>query len=259
MLIEETLASGMRVWHARPDTDEPRPAVLLLHERYGPVQYSFDAIEKLAADGFVACFNDMFHRFKGDRGPIERAEARVDPTDDEAIADLDETLAYLRTLGYVDGGRIGMAGFCLSGRTPLVYAAARDDVRAAAVFHGGIYPRDYEGSTAGQQPVGELMPRLSCPVLGGFGEHDNLVPLENVRRFREELARHGKSFEIRIFGGVPHAWLNHTTQAYRKPEADEAWGMMVRFFTEVFDGAWDGRTVARFEADPAIAFDFGSA
>lgn len=259
MLVKETLASGMRVWHARPDTGDPRPAVLLLHERYGPVPYSFDAIEKLAGDGFVACVYDMFHRYQGDRRPIEQAQARVDPTDDEALADLDETIAYLRKLPYVDGDRIGMAGFCLSGRTPLVYAAARDDVSAIAVFHGGIYPRDYEASMPGQQTVAGLIPRLSCPVLGGFGEHDNLVPLENVRRFRGELERHGRSFEIRVFANVPHAWLNHTTDAYRKREADEAWAMMVRFFTEVFDGTWDGQTVARFQADPSIAFDFALA
>ena len=91
MLIEKTLASGMRVWHARPDTEEPRPLMLMLHERYGPVKHSFNVIGRIAEAGFVACFMDMFHRYEGDRAPIEKSEARVDPTDEESIADLDET------------------------------------------------------------------------------------------------------------------------------------------------------------------------
>ena len=44
MAEERTLDSGMRVWTARPDTPGRHPAVLMLHERYGPVQYSFDAV-----------------------------------------------------------------------------------------------------------------------------------------------------------------------------------------------------------------------
>jgi hypothetical protein len=37
MLDEQALSSGMRIWTARPDTDEPRPAVILLHGRRGPI------------------------------------------------------------------------------------------------------------------------------------------------------------------------------------------------------------------------------
>ena len=53
MLTETVLASGMRVWVARPDTAEPRPAVIAMHERYGPIQHNKDLVEWLAADGFV--------------------------------------------------------------------------------------------------------------------------------------------------------------------------------------------------------------
>ncbi len=228
MLVEQTLASGMRLWTARPETEEPRPAVMLLHERYGPVQHSFNIAEKLARDGYVACVPDTFHRFKGDRRPIEDAEARIDPTDAEALADLDETLAHLRGLAYVDSERIGIAGFCLSGRTPLVFAAQRTGIAGIAIFHGGIYPRDYTPEFPGQQTVSELIPRLSCPVLGVFGELDRLVPLENVARFRRDLEQTDKSYRVRVIADVPHGWLNSTTpDAYRPEGAERAWQMML--------------------------------
>ena len=258
MLTEETLASGMRVWTARPDTTEQRPAVLLLHERYGPVQHSFNMIERLANDGYVACVPDTFHRHEGDRGPIERAEGRVDPTDADALEDLDETLAYLRTLSYVDGGKIGIAGFCASGRTPLVFAAARDAATAIAIFHGGIYPRDYVPEYPGQETVANLIPRVQCPILGAFGELDRLVPLENVARFRRELDGLGKNYQIRVYGDTPHGWLNTTMpDGYRKEAAEDGWRTLVTFFADAFDGKWStGEPIRRFEADPSIAYDF---
>ena len=258
MIAEQHLASGMRFWIARPETQERRPALLMLHERYGPVQHSFNVIERVAANGYVACFPDMFHRFKGDRGPIEAGRARIDPTDAESLADLDEVFLHLRTLDYVDVDRIGIVGFCLSGRTPLVFAGQRIGVSAIAIFHGGAYPRDYAGEFAGQQPVGEVIPKLSCPVLGVFGELDQLVPLANVARFKSDLERSGKSYRIRVIAGVPHAWLNSTTpKAYHAKEADEAWKTMEDFFSEVFGGKWKTpQPRQHLESDAAINFDF---
>ena len=227
-------------------------------ERYGPVRHSFNVVERMATDGYVACVPDAFHRYDDDRGPIERAEARIDPTDEEALEDMDETIAHLRSLPYVDGDRIGIAGFCLSGRMPLVFAAARDSATAIAVFHGGVYPREFEPIYPGQAPASELIAKLSCPVLGMFGENDLLLPLENVARFRHELEQGGKRYRIRVFAGAPHSWLNSTTpEAYRPREAEEAWRGMLGFFREVFAGEWEAATPHQhFEPDPEIAFDF---
>ena len=260
MLIEETLASGMRVWHARPDTDEPRPLMVMLHERYGPVQHSFNVIERIAEAGFVACFMDMFHRYEGDRAPIENAEARVDPTDAESIADLDETLAHTRKMAYVEDAKTGIVGFCLSGRTPLIYAAARDGVSAIAIVHGGIYPREYAGSTPGQDTVSNAIPKLPCPVLGLFGERDPSVPLENIGRFRRDLERSRRHYRIRVYADAPHGWQNSTVDArYRPALAETAWDDTIAFFDEVFAGRWDdGRLHWRFEPDDAVAYDFSA-
>ncbi len=261
MIVGQTLSNGMRFWVARPDTQERRPVLLMLHERYGPVKHSFNVIERVAAEGYVACFPDMFHRFQGDRGPIENGQARVDPTDTESLADMDETFAHVRSLNYVDADKIGIVGFCLSGRTPLVYSAQRKGATAVTVFHGGAYPRDYAGELPGQQPIGEVIPKVSCPVLGIFGELDQLVPLANVARFKRDLEQSGKSYRIRVIAGVPHAWLNSTNPiAYYEKEAEEAWKIMFEFFKEVFDGRWKTpQPRHEFVSDPAITFDFSSA
>jgi carboxymethylenebutenolidase len=261
MLIETTTADGMRTWHARPDTDAPRPLVLLLHERYGPVEHCFNVLERFAKSGFVAAMPDLFHRYTGDRGPIERSEDRVDTDDVESVADIDATLAHLRTLSYVDSTRVGVSGFCLTGRTPLVYAVARpDEVAAIAITHGGIYPRDYHGDKPGQEPVAGLIPRLSCPVLGMFGETDRSVPMENISRFRRELERSGADYWIKVFAGTPHGWMNTTNSAiFREPQSETAWQTLAEFYSSVFAGDWNkGTRTWRFEPDTALKYDFAS-
>ena len=261
MMIETTAGSGMRIWHAQPDTDQRRPAVLLLHERYGPVEHSFNVLNRFAEYGFVAAMPDFFYRFQGDRGPIERAEDSIDTTDGETVSDIDATLAYLRSLPYVDAGRIGVAGFCLSGRTPLVYAAARpDDTAAISITHGGIYPRDYHGEKPGQEPVAGLIQQIQCPVLGMFGEADRSVPMENVSRFRRELERGAKDYLIRVYAGTPHGWMNTTEQGrYRETASEDAWTMLAEFYRGVFAGDWQtGTRTWRFEPETAVAYDFAT-
>ncbi len=257
MLDEQTLASGMKIWCARPDSAAKRPAVVVLHGRRGPIDIdgSWDRVERLARDGFVACVPDLYHRFTGDRGPIEAQESRIDYGDEEYLADLDETIAYLRTLPYVDGEHIGVAGFCMSGRISLTFAAARE-AKAVVMFHGGLYPRDYAGAFAGQESVANFVPKLSCPVLGLFGELDPRVPLENIQRFRNELEQHGKSYQIRVFRDTHHAWLNLKSHSYHHESAEEAWGIFITFLQDVFAGKWDSdRAIWRFRSDSSVDYD----
>ena len=256
MINEHVLASGMRVWTAHPDGAPPRPAVILLHERYGPVRHTWNLLERLARDGYVGCVPDLFHRFTGDRSPIERGEDRIDPRDDESIADIDETLAFLRTQNYVDAGNIGMVGFCLSGRTPLVFASARDGLKAIAVFQGGVYPRDYEPIYPGQGNVADYIPRIGCPLLGVFGEADNLVPLSNVFRMRAQLEEARRSYWMRIIPGAQHAWIDSTMPTYDPNAAEDSWQTLLAFYRQCFSGEWEGPGITwRFEAGLSAGFD----
>lgn len=73
----------------------------------------------------MACVADLYHRFTGDRGPIEAQETHIDYSDAEYVVDLNEAFEYLGALSCVDGGKVGVAGFCVSGRIALSYVAER--------------------------------------------------------------------------------------------------------------------------------------
>lgn len=256
-ITEHVLSSGMRLWRAQPDERVPRPLMMMLHERYGPVEQSWRILRRMASYGYAACLSDLFHRYEGDRGPIERSEARYDPTDQETVDDLDEAAAFMRTLPFVDASRIGVVGFCQSGRTPMVYSAAGRDATAIALFHGGIYPRDYEPAFPGQESAASFLPRVSAPLFAEFGENDPLVPLENVRRFRGELEALGKRARIRVLANTPHGWLNSTRpDDYRHETSEASWEALAAFFADAFAGRLGAAPNVEFDADPEIAFDF---
>ena len=86
---------GISAARALPKAKGKRPAVIILHERYGVDQHTKDLTAKLAQAGFVGLAPDLFHRFTGDRKAVLRGEQRVDLTDDGALADLNAAVEYL--------------------------------------------------------------------------------------------------------------------------------------------------------------------
>ncbi len=256
-IIEKISASGMRIWYTRPESEIKAPLMIMLHERYGPVEHSYNVIKRMASYGYVACFSDLFHRYEGERGPLERSEARYDPTDTQTINDIDETIDFMAQNSFVDNTKIGIVGFCQSGRTPLVYSAAGRKVSAVAIFHGGIYPRDYEPTFEGQEGIENVLTRLDCPLLGCFGENDRLVPLENIKKLRDSLNTLNKQATLKVFANTPHGWMNETRpDEYQHETSERSWAILSDYFQQIFANENDGVAEVNFEADSAINFSF---
>jgi carboxymethylenebutenolidase len=260
MLTEERLASGMIIWSARPDTQEPRPAVIFLHERYGPVDHPKDAVQRFADAGFVAVLPDMFHRMTEDRGPIVRGEAFATLVDETSIADLDEVMTWLRSQSYVVGDQIGIMGVCQTGREPLLYAAERGGVAALVLLNGGIYGRKWTPTTDHPTSVWDFFPKLECPVLCLLGEIDNLISLDDLARFRTEMEQARKSYHAIVFRDTPHGWINDTMPGrYRKEAAEAAWSATMEFLKSTLGGDWDrSRVIWKFESDTSPDYDFST-
>jgi carboxymethylenebutenolidase len=243
---------------AKPERRDKRPAIVQLHERYGIVKHTTDLSQKLAEAGYVALAPDMFSRFSGDREALARGDLTVEIRDNEALTDLDEAIAYLRTLDYVDGNRIAVMGVCQTGRQPLLAAAHRKDLSAIVVMYGGVGTRDWESREDKPEPVGELIERLCCPVVGIFGEGDNIISVDNVARFRNQLEKSKKSYHIRIYPDVPHGWLNDTMPGrYRAEAAKDAWQFLLSFLGKSLEDGWDrSRIVSLFESNVSPDYDF---
>lgn len=252
------LPNGMAAFHALPRAKGKRPAVVLLHERYGVVQHTRDLTLKLAQAGYVGLAPDLFSRFTGDRKALERGDVRCDVRDSEALQDLGKAIEYLRGLDAVDGSRIGIIGVCQTGRHSLLLAAHRKDVTTCVIFYGAIGGREWTTDEFRQEPIENLIGKLSCPLLGIFGEADHIISLDDVLRFRGSLEQNKQSYHVRLYRDAPHGWLNDTMPGrYRKEAAKDAWGFLLSFLKKTFTNGWDrNRVLWTFENDFSPAYDF---
>ena len=252
---EVQCASGMPAFIARPDTSGPHPVMVLLHERYGLVDHTREAATRFAGEGHLTIAPNLFFR-EPDLEAIARAEARCDPTDGQVCADISAALDYLQNEPGADLRRVAVAGFCQTGRHPLAYASCPDGSRIAAcvVFHGAAYPREWELNAQKTIPYDELIARAKTPVFGAFGEDDFLISQDDVRRFRASLENARRSYDIMVYPGAPHSWLNDRIPSYRQPQAELAWRNLMRFLDRVYSGGYPADRVQwSFTSDTSSA------
>jgi carboxymethylenebutenolidase len=238
-IITETLStpSGMPVYVARPETGRA-PVFILMHERYGLVRHTRDLAERCARDGYFVLAPNFFFRHP-DPARLNAGDSRYDLTDPESVELIGEAVALARGHANADGSRIAVAGYCQTGRHPLVYAA-QAPVQAVVVWYGAASRREWDVTDTQPQPLQDLIAKAPCPVFGAFGAEDHIISID----------------DIHVYAGAPHGWLNDTMPGrYRKPQADAAWAAQQAFLKSVFAEApslvrWN------FSCDFAPDYDF---
>lgn len=252
------LSDGISAFRTLPRAKGKRPAVIFLHERYGVVQHTRDLTLRLAQAGYVGLAPDLFSRFRGDKGALQRGEARVELRDDEVLEDLEAAITYLKKIDSVDSSRIGIIGVCQTGRHALLLAAHRQDLSACVVFYGAVGGKEWGVDEFRPEPITALIERLSCPLLGVFGEADHLISVDDVLRFRGCLEQAKKSYHLKLYRDAPHGWLNDTMPGrYRKEATRDAWKLLLSFLKTTFRDGWDrDRILWTFESDFSSGYDF---
>lgn len=233
------------------------PAIVLMHERYGLVKHACDLAERFARDGFVCLAPDFFYKHP-DQDALHRGDAGYALNDAEAIDYLGSAVRELSALPPVDAAKIAVMGVCQTGRHPLVFAAERKTIAAALVWYGAANAREWGPNDRYLKPLDDMLAVIDCPILGIFGEADHLISLDDVRRFRNSLDRHDKSYSIRVFAGAPHGWLNDTMPGrYRRDAAEAAWELQLAFLRRVLSLDFDRtRRIQAYECEHAADYDF---
>jgi carboxymethylenebutenolidase len=147
---------------------------------------------------------------------------------------------------------------CQTGRQPVLVAANRDDVAGVVVLTAPSAAESGKQASFGPTPIEDLVAKVSCPVLGVFGEADHIISVDDVARFRNCCEKYKKSCHIRIYRDAPHGWLNDTMPGrYRKEAANDAWKLMMAFLKKCFAGGWDkDRISCTYESDYSATYDF---
>ena len=248
--------NGMPAVLAYPAGGGSFPTVILMHERYGLVQHTRDQAIRCARDGYAVLAPNFFFRHP-DQVALNAGNSRYDLTDPESVELIKSALATLTKHAAADLSKVVVAGYCQTGRHPLIFAA-EVPISAAVVWYGAASKREWEVNKRQPKPLEAVIAALPCPVFAAFGEADHIIAIEDVQRFRNSLEANHKSYDIHIYKGAPHGWLNDTMPGrYRKPQAEAGWAAQQRFLSEVFAGSYDPKRVSwRFESESGTDYDF---
>jgi len=211
----------------------PSPALVLIPDVRGisPLYREFAA--KLADAGFRTLVLDIYSR-EGtpDLGDMAATFAWIDALPDaRVLSDVEAAIRHLAGRPEVHRASIGVVGFCLGGQYALMAACRLPRLAACVAFYGML--RHAKDAPHKLPPPLETAADLRCPLLGLFGNEDALIPTADVRTFGERLTAAGKTFDLHLFEGAGHAFVNDRRPDAHRPEAaTTAVGLAVKFLQE---------------------------
>jgi carboxymethylenebutenolidase len=214
---------AMNAFVAAPHTKEQRPAIIVVQEWWGLTDHIKDIARRYATEGYVAIAPDLYSRLgyalttdAGEAGKLMNTLKQED-----GLADLNATVAYLKSVPEVDATRIGVTGFCMGGSYALMLPCVNVEIKAAVPFYGQVPNPD--------TPI----QKLACPVLYLYGEDDGWITKVDVQRLATALKKYGKTGEIKTYPGAPHAFFRDSDPSvYRPDAAKDAWARTKTFFKQ---------------------------
>jgi carboxymethylenebutenolidase len=198
--------------------NQPRGAVLVIHENRGLTDHIRSVAGRLAASGYSALAIDLLSAEGGTAalGDEARAMAALSSAPQERfVADMRAGLDELERRA--SGQKLGAIGFCFGGGMVwLLLASGEPRLAAAAPFYGPLPDgADFSGSTAA--------------VLGIYAEQDARV---NASREAATAALEaaGLTHEIVTYPGANHAFFNDTGPRYDQDAATQAYAKVLDWF-----------------------------
>ena len=224
---------------AQPSDADSFASVVLIHHLPGYDQATKEMALKFAAHGYAALMPNLYSREAPNAAPddaaaIVRAQGGV--PDDRLVADVDGAARHLRGLPGANG-RVGVIGHCSGGRQAFL-SACQLKLDAAVDCYGAFVvgtPPPESGLRA--QPVVELTPSLSCPLLGLFGSEDKFPSPAHVAELEGALRAAGKDFEFHSFDGAGHGFFAVDRPSYRVEAANSGWAFIFDFFGRYLRGS----------------------
>lgn len=202
----------------KPDGPGPFPAVVILHDCSGLGPKSSGApgrwARELADRGYFVLVPDSFAT-RGHAGGVctDPSPSRAEVSPQRRVRDAYAALAYVRTLPYVDGRRVGLMGGSHGGLATLASMAAPQsdteplarEKRAGFAAAVALYPGCASRLGSWRADLSGVY-RPAAPVLILIGEKDDWTPAESCRKLAEAARSAGYPVAIKIYPGAHHAF-----------------------------------------------------
>ena len=221
----------MPLYVSVPASGGPVPGIVVVHGRSGLEDFIKDTTHMLAQLGYAAVAPNLYHRDGPDcKDDNEVRKARL--RDPSIIRDIEGAISFLKNHKQVDGGKLGIVGFCMGGRLVYLMSAASKDLKAGVMFYGSGTMMPFG---EGRSPF-ERTSEVSCPIQGHFGAEDQNPSPQDMRKLDTELTKFGKAHEFHSYAGAAHAFVNTGPNNYRPHAAAQSWPKAMEFFSRFLVG-----------------------
>jgi dienelactone hydrolase len=180
------------------------PGVLLIGDVYGRSAFYEQLASRIAAHGFQVVLPDYFFR----QGPVigdgqAAAFARRAQLDEiQSVADMRAAVDWMREQS--SHPAVGVIGFCMGGTFALDLASTEDDLVSVS-YYG--FPVPQASIVHPPTPPMDLVAELRGPVLAFWGDADEIVGVEHIRRYIERATLSNSRFRSEVLPGLGHAFL----------------------------------------------------
>ena len=220
-------------YRAMPDKGGPFPTVLVVHEIWGVHEHIKDICRRLAKVGYFAIAPDLYAR-QGDPSKISDTQDIIKQIvskvpDAQLMSDLDAAVAYAKSSGKADAGKLAITAFCWGGRITWLYAAHNPALTVGVAWYGRLEPARTELQP--KTPI-DLVDDLKAPVLGLYGGADQGIPVESVEKMAAACKAAGKTCEFKVYPDAPHAFNADYRPSYRPEAAKDGWARMLAWFKD---------------------------
>lgn len=181
---------------ARPLVGTPRNAIVLIHGYRGLDDAQRAVTRQFAREGFVSLSPDLFHG-KVCTTPEECALQKTSLNIPRAVEKIVGSIDYLRQLPFVGTKKVAVLGFCMGGGLALYALAQSRSFGAGVIYYQSLFPdpEDLKG--------------IRAPLLCHYGTEDPNTTKTEIELFRETLDGYRKKYEIHMYDGAGHAFLNN--------------------------------------------------
>jgi carboxymethylenebutenolidase len=219
-------------YYARPMRAGKVPGMVVIHHLPGWDEWITEVARKLAHHGYAAIAPHLYFR-DGPGSPDDigvRVRAAGGVSDAQVVGDAADSAAFLREQGN-SNGKVGVIGFCSGGRHAYLVACSAPGFDALVDCWGGNVVVDDKKLLDAKRPVApiELTEKLSCPMLGIFGNDDQNPNRDHVNRTEEALKKFGKNYEFHRYDGCGHAFFNTYRVSHRPEQAIDGWTKVFAF------------------------------
>ncbi len=236
-MIAETVRipghDGMYItaYYSRPLGEGPFPSLVLIPHMPGWDEYCREASRRFTEHGYSVLCPNIYEDY-GEGTPVEvsgRMREQGVVKDQSVMEDCAGALSFLRNQ-VNSNDKVGVIGMCSGGRHTFLAACTIDGFDAAVdCWGGGVVAAPEDATPAKPVAPIEYAEKLSCPLIGIFGNEDFSPTKEEVNILEETLKKLGKDYEFYRYDGAGHGIWYYDKPMYRQEQAMDSFGKVLAF------------------------------